>query len=450
MCSDAGPAPTPDPLIGQSAKAMSELASRQEDRVAAESAANEARLTRLEPLLAELYREQSGMARTNTGIAAANQSRVESMGWPIERTLAADAVGYYDADADRAAQIESLMRGDALRTYDYDGKRAALMAERDAYEASMSAHQAAVAAIPAIDREALRSELLPRYTKTTAGTPGRAANRGNPWAPGFDAAAVAGTEASELIDEAGLAGAIDTRVRAQKAAVAGVAPAPATRDFDAELAALEQEYAKYQGGVDSELAAMRLYKDSDLASREAAARDAGAAISSRFVGANRASRAEMARAGLSPDSGAYAGLISEREAMEASASASAMTAARTAAKSLGWSKRMDAAGLARGWSGNQATSTGLALNAGTTAVNTALTPGNVATQNQQTANAGTQVALGGYGAGGNLALGGYQGQVGAWSAAQQAAAAETAALGSAIGMAGAAAISPRHAAAIKA
>jgi hypothetical protein len=135
--------------------------------------------------------------------------------------------------------------------------------------------------------------------------------------------------------------------------------------------------------------------------------------------------------------------------MEAAASASAMTAARTAAKSLGWSKRMDAAGLARGWSGNQATSTGLALNAGTTAVNTALTPGNVATQNQQTANAGTQVALGGYGAGGNLALGGYQGQVGAWSAAQQAAAAETAALGSAIGMAGAAAIGRPGAAAIK-
>lgn len=343
MCVDASP-PPPDPLIGQASKAAVDLAMKTEERVARESEANQRRLDRIEPELMQMYREQSAMSATNRNIADANQRRVEGMAWPLERTLAADAMGYYGANEETAGAIEAAMRASALQSFGFEDRRAALS---------------------------------------------------------------------------------DARARGGDAG----------RDYDAELAALDAEYAKFSGQLDNEIGAMRLYKNAELAGREAAARDAAMAIKSQFANANRGTRMELARAGVSPDSGLYAGLASEREGMEAAASAAAMNAARTAAKQLGWSKRMDAAGLARGWSGNQATNTGLALSSGNAAVNTGLTPINTANAISASANQGVSTALGGFSAGGNLALGGYNAKVNAWSAGNQAKAAEMAGYGQLAGSA---------------
>lgn len=86
--------------------------------------------------------------------------------------------------------------------------------------------------------------------------------------------------------------------------------------------------------------------------------------------------------GINPTSGRSVGTLNANSVMQAATEASAATRARTAAEQLGWAKRMDAAGLAQGSFGNQATSTGLALNAGTTGLNAGqITMGNLGTMN---------------------------------------------------------------------
>lgn len=73
--------------------------------------------------------------------------------------------------------------------------------------------------------------------------------------------------------------------------------------------------------------------------------------------------------GINPTSGRSVGTINANSVLQAATEGAAATRARNAAEQLGWAKKMDAAGLAQGSFGNQATSTGLALNAGGNALN---------------------------------------------------------------------------------
>lgn len=75
---------------------------------------------------------------------------------------------------------------------------------------------------------------------------------------------------------------------------------------------------------------------------------------------------KMQSYGINPTSGQFTGMRNANSVLQAATEASAATRARNAAEQLGWAKKMDAAGLAQGSFGNQATSTGLALNAGST------------------------------------------------------------------------------------
>jgi hypothetical protein len=68
--------------------------------------------------------------------------------------------------------------------------------------------------------------------------------------------------------------------------------------------------------------------------------------------------------GINPTSGRSVGTINANSVLQAATEGAAATRARNAAEQLGWAKKMDAAALAQGSFGNQATSTGLALNAG--------------------------------------------------------------------------------------
>jgi hypothetical protein len=67
--------------------------------------------------------------------------------------------------------------------------------------------------------------------------------------------------------------------------------------------------------------------------------------------------------GINPASGVYQGQQKTAGVQQAALAAAAGTRARDAAVQLGWAKKMDAASLGRGLPGNQATSTGLGLNA---------------------------------------------------------------------------------------
>lgn len=73
--------------------------------------------------------------------------------------------------------------------------------------------------------------------------------------------------------------------------------------------------------------------------------------------------------GINPTSGRSIAAQNVNSVLQAATESAAATRARNAADQLGWAKKLDAAALAQGSFGNQATSTGLALNAGTTGLN---------------------------------------------------------------------------------
>lgn len=440
--------PDPDPNIGEAQKKLAEVAQQTEDRLARESAANMARNSRLEPVIDNLFRSQVNLSNTQTAIADANQSRLTSAIWPIERTLMADALGYYDASPEMSAAIERQMRDSALSSYGYDSRLAQLNADEQAYQRQLADYNAKAGAA-AIDRAAIEAELKPKFTyERTEAQPDGYFSYGDTGAfympygsTGIGALARPrpAAKTTSTLDQEGLNKAVDNRIEELLKQQSGLSK-PTERDFASERAAIERGYGNYLGQIDSELEAMRLYRDSDLAARESAARDAAADIQSRFAGANAGQRLELARMGVSPDSGRYASMASSNAAMEAAASAAAMNQARTAAKQLGWAKRMDSAALGRGLPGNQATSTGLALQGIGGAQNSALIPSNLAAQQSQLANQGASTVAGMYGQMGQLGVQNYNAQLGAWSAAQQASAAESAGFGSFLGSLGAAAI----------
>lgn len=99
--------------------------------------------------------------------------------------------------------------------------------------------------------------------------------------------------------------------------------------------------------------------------------------------------------GINPTSGRSIATQNANSVMQAATEGAAATRARNAAEQLGWAKKMDAIALSQGQFGNQASSTGLALNAGAQGFNTGQQSfgnygamGNSLSQSAQTANAG--------------------------------------------------------------
>ena len=147
---------------------------------------------------------------------------------------------------------------------------------------------------------------------------------------------------------------------------------------------------------------------------------------------------QMKSYGIDPTSGKFQGQARTAGIMEAATTAAAATKARDAATQLGWAKKMDAAALAQGQFGNQASSTGLALQAGGQALGAGQTTiGNYGAlgSSMNQANAG---AMQGWGQVGSLGVQKYNADVNAYNAQQQASATSSAGLGSAIGTLGAA------------
>lgn len=73
---------------------------------------------------------------------------------------------------------------------------------------------------------------------------------------------------------------------------------------------------------------------------------------------------QMQSYGINPTSGQFQGMSNANSIVQAATEAAAATRARNAAEQLGWAKKMDAAGMASGQYGNQATATQLGLSAG--------------------------------------------------------------------------------------
>lgn len=169
------------------------------------------------------------------------------------------------------------------------------------------------------------------------------------------------------------------------------------------------------------------------ANRERMASEALGDVESQFA-ISRANRArEGAAYGIDPTSGRYTGAANAEGVLEAATKASAATRARDAAVQLGWAKKMDAIGLGSNIFGNQATSTGLALNAG----NQAMAMGQIPISNYGAMGSSASGAYGqatqGWNQVGGLGVQKYNADVNAYNSANQANSQRSSALGSAIG-----------------
>lgn len=142
---------------------------------------------------------------------------------------------------------------------------------------------------------------------------------------------------------------------------------------------------------------------------------------------------KMQSYGINPTSGQFTGMRNANSVLQAATESAAATRARNAAEQLGWAKKMDAIALSQGQFGNQATSTGLALNAGSTGFGmgqqsfaNAGAMGNSMAQATSTANQGWNSV-------GTLGVQKYNADVNAYEARTKAAAQESAGMGSMVG-----------------
>jgi hypothetical protein len=156
-------------------------------------------------------------------------------------------------------------------------------------------------------------------------------------------------------------------------------------------------------------------------------------VRDQFANARNQTAMQLASYGINPTSGRFAGMQNANQVMEAATGAAAATKARSAAEQLGWAKRMDVQGLGQGLAGNQASSVGLGLNAGTSGLAAGNTGLNAYGALGQSVNQGIGGAMQGWQGVGNLGVQSYNTQVNAWGQQQQANAANNAAMGSTIG-----------------
>ena len=208
----------------------------------------------------------------------------------------------------------------------------------------------------------------------------------------------------------------------------------ASQDASTALAA---DYANYMKGtfrpVEGSLVSEAM-KD-PAAEAELAAAEAGAGVDQQFGVARQNKAREMASMGINPNSGRWNAATQGSLDTQAAVKADSMNKARVAGKGLSWAKRMDAAGLGRNLPSNQATSTGLALNAGNSAVANSAAGGINARADAGQLNQGYGGAVGANTSAGNLYLGQYDAQLKGYAAKQQADAALWGGIGQAAGMA---------------
>jgi len=166
---------------------------------------------------------------------------------------------------------------------------------------------------------------------------------------------------------------------------------------DAQLASMKQndaisrDYYDYQKGTFRPLE--QGIVDAATNYDTTARRDSEAAQAQADIGsAGDAARISLARdlasRGGDVNSGNFAASLANASVREAAAKAGAGNAARKNVELQGYARKMDAANLGRGLASSQATSAGVALNAGNMSANNAASVGNITAQGNQIMNQG--------------------------------------------------------------
>jgi len=207
-------------------------------------------------------------------------------------------------------------------------------------------------------------------------------------------------------------------------------------DIGEQSAALSKDYADYMKGTFrpiEQAMAEEAAQAGGATDQERMASQAGVDIATSFEGARAAQQRDLQRVGVNPASGAYLSADTSSRVMEAASRAQAMNNARENARNLGWAKRADVANMGRNLPSNQATSAGIALNAGNAAAGNAGAPNAMANQNAAQQLTGYNTAVGANSASGNLYLGQFGAMMSGYNAQQQADAAKWGGIGSLVG-----------------
>lgn len=162
--------------------------------------------------------------------------------------------------------------------------------------------------------------------------------------------------------------------------------------------ALADDYANYQAttfrplekGIVADASA---YDTPERRAAESA--DVMAKVGTQFDIQRGTARREAAAAGVDPSSGNFASRTGMLDITQAAQQAGAGNAAVKQVETIGAAKKMDAASLGRNLASNQATSAGIALNAGNVASGHAQVPGAVTAQGAALMNTGFNGAQGG-------------------------------------------------------
>lgn len=150
--------------------------------------------------------------------------------------------------------------------------------------------------------------------------------------------------------------------------------------------------------------------DTDAKREELAAR-AGADVEQAAGAADANARRDAARFGINPSDAAFSESMAGSSLNKAAMKSGTMTNARVAARAEGRAMKFDAAGLGRGLPGAGATSTQLAMQAGSGALGAAQAP--MASNNASAGlmNQGFATSVGATGSAANIYSGIYQGQL---------------------------------------
>lgn len=187
-----------------------------------------------------------------------------------------------------------------------------------------------------------------------------------------------------------------------------------------QASALADDYANYMKGTfrPVEGAIVGEAMKNDVSQQEQAASEAGAGVDTQFEAGRANTARTMAAMGINPNSGRWGSINQGSVDQQAATKADAMNKARIATRGLNWSKRLDAASLGRNLPSSQATSAGLALTAGNSAVNNANAGAVNARADAGVVNQGFGTAVSANNSAGNLYLGNYDAQIKGYNAQQ--------------------------------
>jgi len=176
-------------------------------------------------------------------------------------------------------------------------------------------------------------------------------------------------------------------------------------DIAQQNADISKDYYDYQKGTfrPLEQGIVKAAEEYDTtARREQKAGQAVAGVNTQVDNARTAMRERMAARGVDLGSG---NMIAQESAMAVQGGAAAAAAANKAREDVelqGYARKMDAANLGRGLASSQATSAGVALNAGNSSVGNAQVPVSIGNQATQSVQSGIQQAIGGNASAGSL------------------------------------------------